>query len=94
MLAKFLYVRYEVPRSVLIQGRVRRALPAATLVETYNPVIHRAEEATLFGIGAAAWTAVEKYHRLASGVATLLKVELVQERNTQPSGVVRLDRRI
>ncbi len=52
-------------------------LPAASLVEIHDAVFFRVEEAALFGIGAAARTAVQKNHRLAGRIAALLEVNFV-----------------
>ena len=63
------------------ERRVRRALAAAALVEVHDAVFFGMEEAALFGIRAAAGTAMQKHHRLAGRVAALLEVELVDGRN-------------
>jgi hypothetical protein len=77
VLADFLDVRYEVPGGVGFERRVRCALAAAALVEVHNAVLLGVEEAALFWIGASAGTAMQKDHRLAGGIASLLEVDLV-----------------
>jgi hypothetical protein len=52
------------------------------------------EESSLFGIGAAAGTAVQKDHRLTGGVATFLEVDLVDGGDLEPPRVVGLDGRV
>ena len=65
VLADFLDVGDQVPGGVGFERRVGRALAAAALVEVHDAVLFGMEEAALFGIGAAAGTAVQKDHRLA-----------------------------
>ena len=84
----------QVPGGVRFQRRVGRALAAAALVEVHDAVLFRVEEAPLFGIGAAARTAVQKDHRLAGGVAAFLEVDLVDRRDLEPARVVGLDGRV
>ena len=73
VLADFLDVGDEVPGGVGFKRRVWRALAAAALIEVHDAVLFGMEEAPLFGIGAAAGTAVQKDHRLAGGIAAFLE---------------------
>jgi hypothetical protein len=77
MLANFFDVGDEIPGRVLFQRGVRSALTAAALIEVNDAVFFRVEEAALFGIGTAAGASVEKYHRLAAGIAAFLEVDLM-----------------
>ena len=77
VLADFLDIGDQVPGGVGFERRVGRALAAAALVEVHDAVLLGMKEAALFGIGAAARTAVQKNHRLAGGVAALLEIDLV-----------------
>jgi hypothetical protein len=77
VLADSLDVGDEVPGGVGFERRVGRALAASALVEVHDSVFFGLEEAALFGIGAAARTAVQKNHRLAGGVAAFFEVKLV-----------------
>ena len=58
MLADFLDIGDEVPGGVRFERRVGGALAAAALIEVHDAVLFRVKEAALFGIGAAAGTAV------------------------------------
>src|ERR1019366_5640908 len=71
----FLDVGHEIPSGVVLERRIGRALAAATLIEVADTVLLRMKEAPLFGLRAAARTAMEKYHRLARGVAAFLEVD-------------------
>src|SRR3954470_10699317 len=71
VLADLLDVGDEGPRDVRLERCIGRALAAATLIEIHNPVFLWVAEATLFRIGAAPGTTVEKYHRLPGRVARL-----------------------
>ena len=62
---EFLYVRHQVPGSIVIQRCVRRALTATSLVEADNAVFLGVEKATLLGLRATAGTAVEKHYWLS-----------------------------
>ena len=77
VLADFLDIGDEVPGGVCFERRVGRALAAAALVKIHDAVFFGVEEAALFGLGAAAGTAVQKNHRLARGVTAFLEVDLV-----------------
>src|SRR4051794_12513375 len=59
-----------------------------------NTVFLGVEKATLLWLRATAGTAVEKHYRLSVGLATLLKVQFMDGRDSQAVRVVRLDRRI
>jgi hypothetical protein len=52
------------------------------------------EEAALFGVRAAAGSAVEKNYRLASGIATFLEIDFMNWRDPKFARVVRFNRRI
>ena len=91
VLAELLDIGHEVPRRVRLQARVRRALPAAALVEEDDPVLLGVEEPPHLAVRSAAGSAVEEDDRLARRVPALLEVELVQVGDAEPSGPVRLD---
>src|ERR1019366_7079671 len=90
----FLDVADQISRGIGLQGCVRRALSAAALVEVDDAVLDRVKEAALFGLGATAGTAVQKYDRLAGGIAAFLEVDLVDGRDPQPARVIWLKQRI
>src|SRR5262249_41050796 len=92
MLANFLDVGDEVPGRVLFERCVRRTLSAAALVEVHDAIFLRVEKSPLFGLRSAAGSAVDEHDRLARGVAALFEIDLVKRRDSEPAGVVVLDR--
>jgi hypothetical protein len=58
VLAEFLDIRHQIPGGVGFERRVGCAFATATLVEVYDAVLPRVEEAPLLRIGTAAWAAV------------------------------------
>src|SRR5690606_17003332 len=94
MLAQLLDVGDEVPGRVVDQRRVRRAAPAAALVEEHDAVALGVEEATLLGVGASARPAVQEDDRLALRVARRLLVQAMSRAHVDDALRVRLDRRI
>jgi hypothetical protein len=92
VLAQLLKVVDEVPRRVVDEARMRRALAAAALVEQHDAVRGGVEEAPHPRIRAATGPAVQEHDRLAARVAALFVVQLVHFRDAEPAGVVRADR--
>jgi hypothetical protein len=70
---------------------VRRRAPAAALIEQHDAIFLRVEELAVPRLDAAAGPAVHEQHRLAVGIAALLDVQLVQFRNLEALGPIRLD---
>ena len=67
--------------------------PGAALIKQDDPVVARIEKPSLVGFGAAAWSAVDKQHRLALRIAALLEIQLVKGRHAQEACAVRLVQR-
>ena len=67
VLAQRLDVRDEVPRRVVDERRVRRALAAAALIEEDDPVRGGIEEAPVVRLRPEARSSVQEDHRLAPG---------------------------
>src|SRR5262249_55193101 len=84
----------QVPGGVLLERGGGRALPAAALVEQHHPVAPRVEEAPHVRRRAAAGAPVEEHDRFPIGMPALLVSDLVERRDAQPAGVVRLARRV
>jgi hypothetical protein len=82
----------QVPGRVVDQTGVRPALAAAALIEQHDPVALRIEEPAHLRVGAPARAAVQEHGGLAVGIAALLEVDLVQLRDAEKAGPVRLDR--
>ena len=68
------------------------ALTGTTLVEDDDAIALRVEELTHLRVGAAARPAVQEHHWLASRIATLFEVQLMDVRDAQEALVVRLER--
>ena len=99
VLAQLLHVRDQVRGGVDRQAGVRvagvrRAAPAAALVEQHDPVALRVEAAAHVRHGALAGAAVQEHGGLAAGVAGGFPVDEVPVADVQHPLVVRLDRRI
>src|SRR6185312_15038499 len=91
VLAHAFDVGHQVPGRVLAQFRVRGGLAATALVEQYDAIDGRVEEAPALRVGAAARTAVQEHHRLAVRIAALLVVQRVQFRDLERAAVVGFD---
>ena len=94
MLAKLFDVGDEMPRRIVFQTRVRRALPRPALVEKHDAIGGRVEEAPVVGDRPAAGAAVQEDDGHAFGVAALFVVKRMHRRHRQHASIVRFDLRI
>src|SRR5579871_6006151 len=94
VLADFLDVADKLPGRVAFERCVGRALAAAALIEVHDAVFFRVEKPALLGLRAAARAAVQEDYGLAVRIAAFLKINFVDWRNLQASGMKRLNRRI
>ncbi len=92
--AEALDVGDERPGGVVVEARVRRALPAPALVELDDAVALGVEEPPVLRVAPAAGAAVEEHHRPPVGVARLLPVEVVDGGHAQPPRSPRGDLRV
>jgi hypothetical protein len=83
VLAQRLDVRDQVPRGVVDEAGVRRALAAAALIEQHDAMPRRIPEAAVHAARAATRPTMQKQHGLAVRVAVLLVVNLVQRVHAQ-----------
>ena len=94
MLAELLDVGDQIPRRVLRDLGVRRALTAAALIEDHDAVARRIEEPAHRGTLAAAGSAMQEHDRFAIRSPRLLIRDLVQRRDLEAARFVGLERRV
>src|SRR5262245_30036376 len=92
MLAQLLDVRDQMPGGVFFQGSMRNAIPCPSLIEQYNSIGFRVEEAAIVCDQSAARTAVKKDNRLTVGITALLVINVMDARYLQHPFLVRLYR--
>src|SRR5262249_40902952 len=91
-LAQPLNVRDQMPGRVFFQGGMRNAIASPSLIEQYNSIGFRVEEAAIIQGQSGARTAVKKDHRLAVRIPALLVINLMDFRYLQHPMLVRLYR--
>src|SRR5215510_3702813 len=92
MLAQPLDVRDQTPGRVIFQGSMRNAIARPSLIEQYNPIGFRVEEAAILCDQSGARTAVKKDNRLTVRVPALLVINVMDVRYLQHPLLVRLYR--
>src|SRR5262249_36106715 len=92
MLAQPLDVRDQMPGCVFFQGSMRSAISCPSLIEQYNSIGFRVEEAAIVCDQSGARTAVKKDNRLTVWVPALLVINVMYVRYLQHPLLVRLYR--
>src|SRR5215813_6939371 len=92
MLAQPLDVRDQMPGCVFFQGSMRDAISRPPLIEQYDSIGFRVEEAAILCDQSAARTAVKKDGRLTVRVPALLVINVMDFRRLQHPMLVRLYR--
>src|SRR5262249_57941068 len=92
MLAQPLDVRDQMPGCVFFQGSMRNAIACPSLIEQYNSIGFRVEEAAIVCDQSGARTAVKKDNRLTVWIPALLVINLMDVRYLQHPLMVRLYR--
>src|SRR5262249_761512 len=92
MLAQQLDVRDQMPGRVFFQGSMRNAIACPSLIEQYNSIGFRVEEAAIVCDQSGARAAVKKDNRLTVWIPALLVVNVMDVRYLQHPLLVRLYR--
>src|SRR5262245_39673337 len=92
MLAQQLNVRDQMPGRVFFQGGMRDAISRPSLIEQYDSIGFRVEEAAILCDQSAARTAVKKDGRLTVRVPALFVINVMDIRYLQHSLLERLYR--
>src|SRR5262245_15158027 len=92
MLAQSLDVRDKAPGCVILKRSMRNAIPCPSLIEQYNSIGFRVEEAAIVCDQSGARTAVKKDNRLTVRIPALLVINLMYVRYLQHPMLVRLYR--
>src|SRR5215467_10725691 len=92
MLAQPLDVRDQMPGCVFFQGSMRNAIARPSLIEQYNSIGFRVEEAAIACDQSGARTAVKKDNRLTIRIPALLVINVMNFRHLQHPMLVRLYR--
>src|SRR6266478_1605995 len=88
---QFLNIRHKIPSRILFERRMRRALPRSALIEQHNAISIRIVKLPILRHESTTRPTMQKHHRLAVWIATLLVIDLVNVRHFQTAGVVGFD---
>src|SRR5436190_5085313 len=94
MFAQLLDVRDQIPRRVLFDGSMRRALPRAPLIEEHDAIGRWVVKLPILRRHPPAGSTMQEHYRLALRIAALLVIDLVAIRNLQATRIKWFDWRI